>query len=205
MITWRNVTARKQVELALQEANQQLKRRVEEVELLQAQLREQSIRDPLTGTYNRRYLDETLEREFKRAQRERKPLTVAIMDLDAFKSINDTYGHRAGDLALQHVAGYLSIHTRASDIVCRYGGEEFVIVMPGVDVEVARCRAEEWRRSIEDLVVNSPKGSFHVTASIGVAVYPAHADSTEDLLRAADDALYIAKRIGKNRIVMSGE
>lgn len=205
LITWRNVTARKQVELALQEANQQLKRRVEEVELLQAQLREQSIRDPLTGTYNRRYLDETLEREFKRAQRERKPLTVAIMDLDAFKSINDTYGHRAGDLALQHVAGYLSIHTRASDIVCRYGGEEFVIVMPGVDVEVARCRAEEWRRSIEDLVVNSPKGSFHVTASIGVAVYPAHADSTEDLLRAADDALYIAKRIGKNRVVMSGE
>lgn len=205
LITWRDVTARKQVELALQEANRQLKQRIEEVESLQAKLREQSIRDSLTGTYNRRYLDETLEREFKRAQREKKPLTIAIMDLDSFKSINDTYGHRAGDMALQHLAGYLSIHTRASDIVCRFGGEEFVIVMPGVDVEIARSRAEDWRRSIEDLVIDSPKGPFGVTTSIGVAVYPAHADNMEDLLRAADDALYVAKRDGKNKIVVSGE
>jgi diguanylate cyclase (GGDEF)-like protein len=204
LLIWRDVTARKRVELALQEANQQLQARVEEVESLQAQLREQSIRDALTGVYNRRYLDETLGREFQRAQREKKPLTLAIMDLDSFKSINDNYGHSAGDLALQRIAEFLSMHTRAGDILCRYGGEEFVIVMPGVDVETAYSRAENWRQAIENLVIDSPKGVFHVTASIGVAVHPMHAANTEDLLRAADDALYAAKGQGKNRVVLSG-
>jgi diguanylate cyclase (GGDEF)-like protein len=204
LLIWRDVTARKQVELALQEANQQLQARVEEVESLQAQLREQSIRDALTGVFNRRYLDETLAREFKRAQREKKPLTVAIMDLDSFKSINDTFGHTAGDLALQRISEFLSVHIRASDILCRYGGEEFVIVMPGLDVEAAHSRAENWRESIERLVIESPKGLFHVTASVGVAVCPIHAGDVEGLLRAADDALYAAKRDGKNRVSVSG-
>jgi diguanylate cyclase (GGDEF)-like protein len=204
LIIWRAVTARKRTELALQDANRQLQARVDEVESLQVQLREQSIRDPLTGAYNRRYLDETLEREFKRAEREQNPLTIAIMDLDDFKLINDTYGHRAGDLALQHLAKYLSDHTRASDIVCRYGGEEFVVVMPGVDVGTAFPRVDDWRRSIEGLLIDSPKGAFHVTASIGVAVYPLHAANTEDLLHAADDALYAAKGAGKNRVFLSG-
>lgn len=204
LIIWRDVTVRKQTELALQEVNQQLQTRVDEVESLQAQLREQSIRDPLTGAYNRRYLDETLEREFKRARRESKPLTVAIMDLDGFKSINDTFGHRAGDLALQRIADFLSTHTRGSDIVCRYGGEEFVVVMPGVDLETAFQRVDNWRQSIEDLLIESPKGIFHVTASIGVAIYPLHASNMDDLLHAADNALYAAKEEGKNRVFLSG-
>lgn len=204
LIIWRDVTARKRTEIALQDANRQLQTRVDEVESLQAQLREQSIRDPLTGAYNRRYLDETLDREFKRAEREKKPLTIAIMDLDDFKLINDTYGHRAGDLALQHLAKFLSSHTRASDIVCRYGGEEFVVVMPGVGVETAFPRVDDWRRSIEGLLIDSPKGAFHVTASIGIAVYPLHASNMEDLLHAADDALYVAKGAGKNRVFLSG-
>lgn len=204
LIIWRDVTARKQTELALQDANRQLQARVDEVESLQAQLREQSIRDPLTGAYNRRYLDETLEREFKRAERERKPLTIAIMDLDNFKSINDTYGHRAGDLALQRITEFLSTHTRASDIVCRYGGEEFVVVMPGVGLEAAFPRVDNWRQTLENLAIVSPKGVFHVTTSIGVSIYPLHAASADDLLHAADDALYAAKGTGKNRVFLSG-
>lgn len=205
LIIWRDVTIRKRVELALQDANQQLQARVGEVESLQAQLREQSIRDALTGMYNRRYLDETLEREFKRAERGREPLAIVIMDLDSFKAINDTYGHRAGDLALQRIAEFLTVHTRASDIVCRYGGEEFVIVMPGLDLETAHPRVEDWRKAIEQLVIDSPKGKFYVTASIGIAIYPIHAANADDLLHAADDALYVAKREGKNRVAVSGE
>ena len=204
LFIWRNVTSHKQVELALQDANQRLQIQIKEVELLQAQVREQSIRDGLTEVFNRRYLDETMEREFERAERERSCFAIVIMDLDLFKSINDTYGHRAGDLALQRVAEFLSINTRASDIVCRYGGEEFVVVMPGVDIQVAYSRAEHWRQSIEALDIVSPKGAFHVTASIGVAIYPDHAANTDDLLRTADDGLYEAKRQGKNRVVISG-
>lgn len=203
LFLWHDVTARKEAERALQEANLQLQTRIKEIEGLQGQLRDQSIRDALTGVYNRRYLDETLEREFDRAQRENKPLTVAIMDLDDFKSVNDTFGHSAGDLALQRIANFLQVHTRKSDILCRYGGEEFVVVMPGLDIEVASARAAEWRKAIEELTVESPKGAFHTTASIGVAVYPHHASNVEDLLRAADDALYSAKRDGKNRVALS--
>lgn len=203
LIIWRDMTTRKRVELALQNANQQLQARVEEVEGLQLQLREQSVRDALTGMYNRRYLDETLERECKRAQREFDRLAIVIMDLDWFKSINDTYGHRAGDLALQRIAEFLSAHTRASDIVCRYGGEEFVVVMPGLDLAAALPRIESWRHEIERLVIESPNGAFSVTASIGVAIYPVHAKSAEILLHAADDALYAAKREGKNRVTVS--
>ncbi|MCC6299627.1 MAG: diguanylate cyclase [Anaerolineales bacterium] len=203
LFLWHNITARKETERALQNANQELQTRINEIEGLQGQLRDQSIRDALTGVYNRRYLDETLEREFERAKREDKPLTVAIIDLDDFKSVNDTFGHSVGDLTLQQIAKFFLVYTRKSDIVCRYGGEEFVVVMPGLDSEIALTRAAGWRKAIEELNIESPKGSFQVTVSIGVAVYPHHAASLEALLRAADDALYSAKRDGKNRVAVS--
>ncbi|MFZ5821681.1 MAG: diguanylate cyclase [Chloroflexota bacterium] len=202
LVTWRDVTEYRQAQQALQSANTQLKARVEEVENLQQQLQEQAIRDPLTGVYNRRFLNEALEHEFARARRKKWPLAILIMDLDFFKNINDQFGHRAGDLALQRIAGTLSEKIRISDTLCRYGGEEFVILMPDVDQATAFQRAEELRGAIEALTVSSPKGAFSVTASLGLAVYPNHTRNADDLLHAADDALYVAKRNGKNKVVV---
>ncbi|MFZ5911631.1 MAG: diguanylate cyclase [Chloroflexota bacterium] len=202
LVTWRDVTAYRQAQQALQAVNTQLKARVEEVENLQQQLQEQAIRDPLTGVYNRRFLNEALEYEFVRARRRKSHLAIIIMDLDSFKSINDQYGHRAGDLALQRIAGTLVEKIRQGDILCRYGGEEFVILMPEIDPEVATQRAEELREAIEALTVSSPKGVFRVTASLGLVVYPNRASNADDLLHAADDALFVAKRKGKNKVVV---
>jgi diguanylate cyclase (GGDEF)-like protein len=202
LVTWRDVTAYRQAQQALQAANTQLKARVEEVETLQQQVQEQAIRDPLTGVYNRRFLNEALEHEFARARRKKSHLAILIMDLDFFKNINDQFGHRAGDLALQKIAGTLTEKIRQSDILCRYGGEEFVILMPEIDPVTATQRAEELRRAIEALTVSSPKGAFRMTASLGLAVYPDLARNADDLLHAADDALYDAKRSGKNKVVV---
>ncbi|GAB4503839.1 MAG: hypothetical protein Fur0043_08320 [Anaerolineales bacterium] len=201
LITWRDITAYKQAQQALQTTNAQLKARVEEIETLRQELQEQAIRDPLTGVYNRRFLNEALEREFRRAKRKKTFLTILIMDLDSFKNINDQYGHRAGDLALQSVATTLSRNIRLIDILCRYGGEEFVILMPKMDRATAFQRAEELRAAIETTTVSSLKGTFSVTASLGLAVYPDCEGNAEDLLHAADDALYAAKRQGKNKVV----
>lgn len=201
LVTWRDVTAYRQAQQALQAANTQLKARVEEVETLQQQVQEQAIRDPLTGVYNRRFLSEVLEREFARAKRKGSHLAILIMDLDFFKNINDQFGHRAGDLALQKIAGTLTEKIRQSDILCRYGGEEFVILMPEIDPITAIQRAEALRGAIEALTVSSPKGVFRMTASLGLAVYPDFARNADDLLHAADDALYVAKRNGKNKVV----
>ncbi len=202
LVTWRDVTEYRQAQQALQLANTQLKARVEEVENLQQQVQEQAIRDPLTGIYNRRLLSEALEREFARARRKKSNLAILIMDLDFFKNINDQFGHRAGDLALQRIADTLARKIRQSDILCRYGGEEFVILMPEIDRRTAIQRAEELRGAIEALTISSPKGSFRVTASLGLAVYPNHTRNADDLLHAADDALYVAKRNGKNKVVV---
>ena len=125
-----DITDRKNAEKALQEINAVLKTRLVEIEKLQEQLQEQAIRDYLTGLYNRRYLQENLEREMLRAQRDSSPLSLVLMDLDHFKRCNDTYGHKGGDLVLQALAGLLTERTRKQDIVCRYGGEEFLVVLP---------------------------------------------------------------------------
>ncbi len=202
LVTWRDVTAYREVQQALQKANGQLRTRVEEIEALRQQVQEQAIRDPLTGVYNRRFLNEALEREFDRARRKKTQLAVVIMDLDSFKSINDHYGHRAGDLALQKVAAAISENIRLGDILCRYGGEEFVILMPQVDHITACQRAEEIRGAIETLTVSVPKGTFRITASVGVAIYPNGISTADDLLHAADDALYLAKQSGKNNVVI---
>jgi diguanylate cyclase (GGDEF)-like protein/PAS domain S-box-containing protein len=198
-----DVTARRVAEMRLQEANDELERRLAEVESLQQQLREQAIRDPLTQLFNRRYLDETLRREANRARRGGLDLAVILLDVDGFKQLNDAAGHAAGDAMLRSLGRLLAATTRESDIACRLGGDEFLVVMPGAGLEVARRRAEMLRRVF---VENHDPGRADpapptCSLSIGVSQLQREGDTTEALLERADKALYRAKRSGRNRVV----
>lgn len=166
-------------------------------------LHEQAISDPLTGLYNRRYLREFLLRELVRAGRNATPVAVIMIDLDRFKRINDSFGHEAGDIVLTNVGALLKSKVRGSDIACRYGGEEFVLILPQAGVDAANRRAEDARLAIADLDLNHagrPLGKM--TASFGIAVFPDHAGDIDSLLRAADVALYAAKGAGRNRVII---
>lgn len=169
---------------------------------LQDSLRTQSIRDPLTGLFNRRYLEESLTRELARCDRVDKPLTVLMVDLDHFKRFNDTHGHDGGDALLTHAGRELQAQCRAEDIACRYGGEEFTLILPEVDAARAALRAEQIRAAMERLVVQHRREQLgSVTASIGVATFPHSSRDAGELLRRADAALYKAKQQGRNRVV----
>lgn len=166
---------------------------------LRETLHDQAIRDPLTGLLNRRYLDETLGREISRAQRERRPLSIVMLDLDHFKTVNDTWGHEAGDAVLSHLATTLRAYLRSSDLACRFGGEEFVVVMPGASLEEARERIEELAGHIRTQAI--VHGNTHlppVTFSAGLVQVGIHGCAAEQLLRSADQALYAAKEAGRD-------
>jgi diguanylate cyclase (GGDEF)-like protein/PAS domain S-box-containing protein len=168
---------------------------------LREALRAQSTKDPLTGLYNRRYLQEMLEREVRRAIRSEQALGILMLDLDHFKNFNDTYGHEAGDAVLREAAAFLVRSVRAEDFVCRYGGEEFVVVLPTADLRAAESRAERIRSKLRELVVTHNGRSLGlITASIGVAALPNHGTNEKELLQAADAALYRAKREGRDRV-----
>lgn len=169
---------------------------------LREALRAQSIKDPLTGLYNRRYLNEMLEREIRRAIRADHPLGLLMLDLDHFKKFNDTFGHEAGDAVLREAATFLIKSIRAEDVVCRFGGEEFVVILPTADLKAAHMRAERIRSKVRELKVThqgQPLGTISV--SIGVAVLPLHGSASAELLEAADAALYRAKKEGRDRVV----
>ena len=173
---------------------------------LREALRDQSIRDPLTGLYNRRYLEETLEREIRRAVRSEHLLGVLMLDLDHFKKFNDTYGHDAGDTVLRETAAFLGRSVRAEDIVCRFGGEEFVIILPMADIQTTQARAERIRSKLHELtILHQGKAVGLVSVSVGVAELPQHGMTPKTLLEAADAALYAAKRAGRDRVVVAGE
>jgi diguanylate cyclase (GGDEF)-like protein len=159
-------------------------------------LKEEAIRDPLTNLYNRRFLRDYLSRELMRAARENIRVAVIMIDLDHFKQVNDTAGHAAGDLVLTEIATLLKRHIRGTDIACRYGGEEFTLVLPNATLQSARSRGE----AICSAVREESGRLIGVTASLGVAVFPDHAAEPESLLRAADAALYEAKRRGRNQV-----
>jgi diguanylate cyclase (GGDEF)-like protein/PAS domain S-box-containing protein len=172
-------------------------------QLYQANMRlqEQAIRDSLTGLHNRRYLDETLPRELQRAQRHYQSIGMIMLDVDHFKHFNDSYGHDAGDTLLREIGAFLQRNTRGDDITCRYGGEEFILVLPGASVADTRQRAEMLCTDIQALAINHKGHPLHtVTASFGVAVFPDHASTADDLVRAADQALYQAKQGGRNAV-----
>jgi len=170
---------------------------------LRARLHEDSIRDPLTKLYNRRFLDESLHRELLRAKRSQTPISVIMLDLDNFKFVNDEYGHDVGDQVLVMLAQQLGQSVREEDIVYRLGGEEFVIILPGANVDVARERAQNACRVVRSLRLETEKGPLHITISAGVATYPDHGSSQEQLLVQADRALYQAKEAGRNRIELA--
>ncbi|HLA08373.1 MAG TPA: sensor domain-containing diguanylate cyclase [Anaerolineales bacterium] len=187
----RDITERKQAQDALLKS--------------QALLREQSVRDHLTGLFNRRYMEETLERELLRAARKQLSLGIIMLDVDDLKRFNDTWGHAAGDEILRELGSLLLRQVRGEDIACRYGGDEFIIILPDAPREVTRERAE---------LICEYTNQFHlqfegqslaaVTLSLGVAVFPEHGATSTGILRAVDAALYRAKHEGRGRVVVAG-
>jgi diguanylate cyclase (GGDEF)-like protein len=171
---------------------------------LRDQLRDQSIRDPLTGLFNRRYMLETCRREFSRATRAGQPVSLLSIDVDHFKKFNDNHGHDAGDMVLRAVGECMETTFRNEDVSCRFGGEEFVVMLPGAPIEVAARRAEQLRAKVETLVVRYlEKNLPRITISTGVAAFPEAGENPEALLKAADEALYRAKAEGRNRVELS--
>jgi diguanylate cyclase (GGDEF)-like protein/PAS domain S-box-containing protein len=169
---------------------------------LREALRNQSIRDPLTGLFNRRYLEETLEREMHRVQRSKQPLGVLMVDLDHFKRFNDTFGHDAGDAVLQEAGVLFASRVRAEDIACRYGGEEFVLILPNADLAMTTKRGELLCAEARKLeVLHNGAALGQVTISVGAACFPDTANNAQALLSAADGALYEAKDSGRDRVV----
>ncbi|MCA9837660.1 MAG: diguanylate cyclase [Trueperaceae bacterium] len=168
---------------------------------LRDSLLQQAIRDPLTSLYNRRYLDETLHRELERAKRADDPLSIIVADIDHFKSINDRYGHDAGDEVLKALGAVLSSHFRMQDIACRYGGEEFIIVLPETELDDAIKRAESLRQQVKSIKVELAHGVLEMlTLSMGVASFPVHGDRPQLLIKHADVAMYRAKSEGRDRV-----
>ncbi len=167
---------------------------------LRSQMEEQSIRDALTGLFNRHFMQITLDRELLRASRAAAPLALIMLDVDHFKRFNDTYGHAAGDAMLRGIGHAFREGVRAEDTVCRYGGEEFAIILPGLEAQAALERTERIRRSIASLDIAFGNGFGQATVSIGIALYPLDGMDPDMLLRKADGALYRAKHNGRNQV-----
>ncbi|MEM7544118.1 MAG: diguanylate cyclase [Pseudomonadota bacterium] len=170
---------------------------------LREQLREQSTRDPLTGLYNRRYFLDAAKRAIGRSAKQSRPSALISIDVDHFKSFNDTYGHEAGDAVLKGLAAVLKRLFRDTDVPCRLGGEEFVIIMPGAGSDRAEERAEDLRRAVEEMEMRYSGETLKVTISAGVSAFPDHGDNLTDLMEAADRALYRAKDAGRNCFMLA--
>ena len=169
---------------------------------LREKLRIKAIRDPLTGLYNRRYMEESLERETLRARRRGTPVGILMFDIDHFKALNDTYGHETGDRILEKLGSLFLKYTRSEDVACRYGGEEFLLILPETSLEIVQYRAEELRKQIRNrLRIPWQDRMLSVTISAGVAAFPLHGSDVKQVVSAADGALYQAKHQGRNQVV----
>jgi len=212
-IFFEDVTERHRVQSRLEQLNAQLEHRVRdrtallessvqdlrtaliEAEKLRKELREQAIRDSLTGLFNRRYLEETLAHEVARASRSRAPLSLLMFDMDNFKQLNDAFGHAMGDAVLKSVGRFVAKHVRAQDVVCRYGGDEFIVVMPDTPLAGANIKARQLLSALHAL--RMPEVGF----SMGVAALPENGETSVALLKSVDDALYRAKELGGDRVI----
>ncbi len=170
---------------------------------LREKLKIEAIRDPLTGLYNRRYMKDALEREARRAERRNTSVGIIMLDIDHFKNFNDNYGHKVGDVVLRELGAFLLKHVRGEDIACRYGGEEFLVILPEATLETATQRAEELRLGVKQLRAAFRAKSFQITASFGVAAFPDRGTEIMHALYQADDALYQAKSRGRDQVVIA--
>jgi diguanylate cyclase (GGDEF)-like protein/PAS domain S-box-containing protein len=219
-IFFEDVTERRQAQTRLEQLNIELETRVSErtsllessvldlqtalleADALRKELREQAIRDPLTGLFNRRYLEETLTHEVARSVRARSPLSLLMFDMDNFKQLNDLFGHAMGDDVLKAVGRFVAKHVRAQDVVCRYGGDEFIVVMPETPLEGANSKARQLLTSLHDLRSELMEMQLpEVDFSMGVAALPEHGETSVMLLKSVDDALYLAKQQGGGRVI----
>ncbi len=175
-----------------------------EIQALQDRLRAEAIHDELTGLYNRHYFGEALALGLAQARRDNLPFSLVILDVDHFKEINEARGDAAGDLLLQQAANLLTRSTRGGDVICRYGGDEFALLLPNTSLEDAFSCAERWRHGMEKLgALDGTQGAlFQFTVSLGMAGYPNCEGSMDELLAVADQALYTAKKSGRNRTVL---
>ncbi len=170
------------------------------------QLQDQSIRDPLTGLFNRRHLTESLRRLIRRSERNDEPLSIVSIDVDDFKKFNDNHGHDAGDMVLRAVGGVLEQGCNGDEVACRFGGEEFMLLIPKLDQKQMMKRADEVREAVSAIAVRYGERELpHITISVGVAMFPDHGDLPQDLMNAADRALYQAKTQGRNQVVLAKE
>jgi diguanylate cyclase (GGDEF)-like protein/PAS domain S-box-containing protein len=197
-----DVTAKKESDAKLREAYIRLEEQMKEIQVLQDELREQAIRDPLTKLHNRHYLKETLSRELSRAMRERYPISFLLLDIDHFKRVNDTYGHAAGDVVLRELSDHLAEFTRTGDIVCRYGGEEFLVAFPNTKEGDAFFIADRLRESIQGTPIYVEHHAISITISAGISEFPTHGQYEAQILENADKALYHAKHNGRNQVVL---
>jgi diguanylate cyclase (GGDEF)-like protein len=200
----RDITARRNAEDALQKTNEELSRQLSENHRLQAKLQEEAIRDPLTNLFNRRYLLESLTREMDRAERGQYPVTLMMLDVDYFKKMNDRYGHVVGDQVLLMFSQRLLEGMRKADVVCRWGGEEFLILMPGLSQQDAYTRIIEWRQKNSPMILDLGGEEVAIRFSSGIATAPQDGSSADGLIHAADDALYRAKAAGRDQVQLFG-
>lgn len=183
------------------EIQQRLKDQLQEISALQEKLERQALRDSLTGLHNRHYMVEVLEKEFSHAQRAEHPISIILLDLDHLKKINDTGGHAAGDHALRSIASQLRAGTRKEDTVCRYGGDEFAIILPNTSAEDAFARAQELNKSMKSItLIYRGDQAMSISFTGGVATYPTHGKTSDEIFNYADVALYRAKLKGRNRV-----
>jgi diguanylate cyclase (GGDEF)-like protein len=201
-----NLEARAQIESQdeLGDLARTFNKMADEVDTLTAELREQANRDPLTGLFNRRYMDETLPRELAQATRTGSPVSMVMIDLDNLKEINDQHGHAVGDRILIELANIFAGQSRLGDVACRFGGDEFLVLLPGAKSGDAATRTEHWKQALEEIQVSSRGKNITTTISAGIVQWKP-GETSQELFARVDGALYIAKNIGRNNIYIDSK
>lgn len=203
LVQLRDITDHMRFQEEIQKANAELKEKIFRIEQLKDRLKEEVIRDPLTGIYNRRYMDQLISRDLALAGRNNTSLSFAVLDIDFFKAVNDNWGHQAGDALLKNLSAIMVSKVRMSDLLFRIGGEEFLLLLNGVSLDKAAEIVEEIRHAFENSKTPYQDIEIRATLSAGVSSYPENHKNQTDLVRLADEALYLAKRQGRNRVVIS--